>query len=511
MLQIAQLTMTHTKDLTDLIVDLSLVVNKGDKVALIGEEGNGKSSLLKWMMAEDLISSYIQVNGQIHRDFVHYSYIPQSFPKEFESLSLNDYFFASTEGSLDYAALYRYAKELDFDSNRFSDSQVLASLSGGEQLKIQLIKELAKETDILFLDEPSNDLDLSTLKWLEQFINTTPKTVVFVSHDESFLGQTATKIVHLERLKKRQVARTTVQTLTYTSYTQKREEDFDRQARQARNERLAHQKKVARHHRIHQSVEHTLRHTHDATAGRLIAKKMKSVLAQEKRYAKEAATLTEMPLQEDSIRLFFKDIVPLPSHKTIIELSHFPLQAGTKTLVSAIDFRFCAQEKVGIIGKNGVGKSSFLKQIYRLLQEQADYPIGYMPQRYQELLQPTVSPLQFLTESPDKQEEERVLTHLASLQFSREEAHHLISSLSGGQQAKLLLLKMVLDACPVLLLDEPTRNFSPTSQPQIRRLFTDFPGAILTVSHDRRFLQSVCDTIYHLDENGIREILKEEL
>lgn len=511
MLQITHLTMTHEKDLTDLVSDLSLVVNKGDKVALIGEEGNGKTSLLKWMMKEELVASYIQCSGQIQRDFTQYSFIPQHLPLELEKLSLNDYFFGPSEIDLDYAALYRYAKELQFDSNRFADSQLLADLSGGEKLKIQLIKELAQETDILFLDEPSNDLDLSTLKWLESFIQKTPKTVIFVSHDEAFLSKTATKIVHLERIKKRQVARTRVQTLDYATYAQEREEQFHHQLQQARNERLAYQKKLERHHRIHQSVEHTVRNTHDATAGRLVAKKMKAVLAQEKRYDREAANMTEIPMQEDSIRLYFKDIEPLPAHKPVIELTDFPLQVEQKTLASSIHFHFSAQEKVGIIGKNGAGKSSLLKQIYALLEEQTSYPIGYMPQYYQDLLDMAASPLQFLTSSPDKVEEERVLTHLASLQFTREEARHPISSLSGGQQAKILLLKMVLAACPVLLLDEPMRNFSPTSQPQVRKLFADFPGAILTVSHDRTFLREVCHKIYRLDENGLTEILKEDL
>ncbi|MGT2799975.1 ATP-binding cassette domain-containing protein [Streptococcus marmotae] len=511
MLQIKHLTMTHEKDLTDLVTDLSLVVNRGDKVALIGEEGNGKSSLLKWMMKEELVQSYIQFTGQIYRDFVYYSFIPQQLPKRLETLTLNDYFFGPSERNVDYTALYRYAKELQFDSERFADAQLLSALSGGEKLKIQLIKELSLETDILFLDEPSNDLDLATLKWLERFIQQTPKTVIFVSHDETFLRQTATKIVHLERIKKRQVARTTVQTLNYASYAQGREDQFHRQLKQARNERLEHQKKLARHHRIHQSVEHTVRNTHDATAGRLISKKMKAVLAQEKRHEKEAAAMTEIPTQEDHIRLYFSEIESLPVHKPIIELVDYSLQVGDTILVPSVHFRFLTQEKIGIIGTNGAGKSSLLKQIYRMLQEQASYSIGYMPQNYPDLLDATASPLDFLTHSPDKKEEERVLTHLASLQFSREEARHSISSLSGGQQAKLLLLKMVLEASPVLLLDEPTRNFSPTSQPQVRQLFQDFEGAILAVSHDRTFLKEVCDKVYLLDQNGLTEIRKDDL
>ena len=108
-------------------------------------------------------------------------------------------------------------------------------------------------------------------------------------------------------------------------------------------------------------------------------------------------------------------------------------------------------------------------------------------------------------------EQEKILTHLASLQFTRNEVHHPISQLSGGQKAKLLLLKMVLDQANVLLLDEPTRNFSPTSQPQIRKLFTSYTGAFITVSHDRTFLKEVCQKIYHLTETGLEQVRKEQL
>ena len=115
-------------------------------------------------------------------------------------------------------------------------------------------------------------------------------------------------------------------------------------------------------------------------------------------------------------------------------------------------------EKIGLIGANGAGKSTLLKEIWKFLRERTDMRVGYMPQHYGDLLADESSPLDFLAPSGDKSYEEKILTHLASLQFMRDEVRHPIGQLSGGQKAKLLLLKLVLDRPNVLLLDEPTRN-----------------------------------------------------
>ncbi|MBP2622385.1 ATP-binding cassette domain-containing protein [Streptococcus oricebi] len=511
MLEIKNLTLTHQKDLKDLVKNLTIVVNAGDKVAIIGEEGNGKSSLLKLMMDEALIHGYIDFEGDIQRDFSTYVYLPQQLPTELEGLSLNDYFFADFEQELDYAKLYRYAQELHFDSQRFTSAQRLADLSGGEKLKVQLIKNLATESEIFFLDEPSNDLDLETLTWLENFIQKTEKTVVFVSHDESLLAHAATKIIHLERIKKKQEARTQVVNLDYHSYQKERRASFDKQEKTAKKEREEHAKSMEKHRRVKQNVEHSLRTTKDSTAGRLLAKKMKAVLSQGKRFEKEAANLTELPIQEEAIALRFAEVEALPLSKRILQLEKEKIEIKGRCLADSIKLSFAGQDKIGIIGQNGVGKSTLLKQMYQKLQGRADIRIGYMPQNYEELLKDDMSPLDFLAPSADKAERELVLSRLASLQFTRDEARHAISHLSGGQKAKLFLLKMVLQKNNLLLLDEPTRNFSPTSQPQVRQLFREYPGALIAVSHDRLFLKEVCQKIYCLSETGLEEVAKEHI
>lgn len=510
MLQIRHLTITHLKDLKDLVNDLSLTVNAGDKVGIIGEEGNGKSTLLKLLMDDALVSDYVSYTGEIQKSYNRYAYLPQTLPENERRLSLNDYFFGDLDVDLDYSKLYCFAQELHFDSERFTSQQTLATLSGGETLKVQLLKILSTNWDILFLDEPSNDLDTDTLIWLENFLQNTPQTVMFVSHDESLLSHAATKIVHLELVKKKQEARTTVRNLDYENYSQQRQTSFEKQTKDAKKEREEYQKTMEKHRRVKQSVEHVLRNTHDSTAGRLLAKKMKNILSQEKRFNREATKMTELPTQADAINLQFSTITPLPSTKRVVTLKQMYLKVGERTLAKNINFELLGQEKIGIIGENGAGKSTFIKELRNLLQKKKGITLGYMPQIYPDSLNEVDSPIDFLTSTGEAIEREKILTHLASLQFTRNEVHHSISQLSGGQKAKLLLLKMVLDQANVLLLDEPTRNFSPTSQPQVRKLFTDYSGAIITVSHDRTFLKEVCQKIYRLTETGLEPVRNEQ-
>ena len=134
-----------------------------------------------------------------------------------------------------------------------------------------------------------------------------------------------------------------------------------------------------------------------------------------------------------------------------------------------------------------------------------------MPQNYQEILQLDLSPVEFLSQTGNKEEIQKIQSFLASLNFSYPEMHHKIHSLSGGQQGKLLLLNLVLRKPNFLLLDEPTRNFSPTSQPEIRKLFANYPGGLVTVSHDRRFLKEVCRSIYRLTKNGLEVVDLQDL
>ena len=197
--------------------------------------------------------------------------------------------------------------------------------------------------------------------------------------------------------------------------------------------------------------------------------------------------------------------------KSILSVHNLDLSIPNRKLFSNLSFEIPQGSLTCITGENGVGKSTFIKELRNLLQKKKGITLGYMPQIYPDSLNEVDSPIDFLTSTGEAIEREKILTHLASLQFTRNEVQHSISQLSGGQKAKLLLLKMVLDQANVLILDEPTRNFSPTSQPQVRKLFTDYNGAVITISHDRTFLKEVCQKIYRLTKTGIELVSKEQL
>ena len=507
MIKINHLTITQNKDLRDLVSDLNMTIQDGEKIAIIGEEGNGKSTLIKTLMGETLPD--FTIRGDIQSDYQSIAYIPQKLPEELKKKSLHDYFFLDF-ADLDYSILYRLAEELHFDSNRFASVQEIGSLSGGEALKIQLIHELAKPFEILFLDEPSNDLDLETVDWLKSQIRKIRQTVIFISHDEDFLSETADTIVHLRLVKHRKEAETLVEHLDYDSYSDQRKANFIKQSQQAANDQRAYDKTMEKHRRVKQNVETALRATKTVLLAP-IAKKMKNVLSQEKRIEKTAKSMTQKPLEEEHIQLFFSDIQPLPASKVLIQLEKENLSIDDRVLARELQLTVRGQEKIGIIGQNGVGKSTLLAKLQQLLNDKREISLGYMPQDYHKKLQLDLSPVAYLSKAGEKEELQKIQSYLASLNFSYPEMQHQIRSLSGGQQGKLLLLDLVLRKPNFLLLDEPTRNFSPTSQPQIRKLFATYPSGLITVSHDRRFLKEVCSTIYRLTEHGLEVVNLEDL
>ena len=187
------------------------------------------------------------------------------------------------------------------------------------------------------------------------------------------------------------------------------------------------------------------------------------------------------------------------------------MSIGERVLAQELQLTVRGQEKIGIIGPNGVGKSTLLAKLQQLLSAKREISLGVMPQDYHKKLQLDLSPVEFLSQTGQKEELQKIQSHLASLNFSYPEMQHQIRSLSGGQQGKLLLLDLVLRKPNFLLLDEPTRNFSPTSQPEIRKLFATYPGGLVTVSHDRRFLKEVCSIIYRLTDHGLEIVNLEDL
>ena len=230
---------------------------------------------------------------------------------------------------------------------------------------------------------------------------------------------------------------------------------------------------------------------------------MKSLKSQEKRYEREKENFTEIPDVEEAITI--KNVVTkeIPSGKMVLDISIPSLVQGEKELSRNVSLSIFGSKHVVIIGRNGAGKTTFLKKIYEDLKTREDIQVGYMSQNYDELLDLDKTPLELLTENDKSKDfQTQVRTYLGSLKFTKEEVLGKIENLSGGQKAKLLLIKLILDQSNVLILDEPTRNLSPLSNPVIRKLLKEFKGTIISVSHDRKYIDEVCNEIYELTPEG---------
>ncbi len=499
MLQIRNVTIVSRKDDRLLADDLSFTLHKGERAALIGEEGNGKSTLLKFILDPGLVEPYCLCSGRATASG-KLGYLPQSMDPALADVTLAAYF--------DGAAYYEHfplLEQLGVNEELLFSPRKLGTLSGGEKVRVQLCRMLLDEPDILLLDEPTNDLDIPTLEWLERFLLSARQPVLFISHDETLIENTANVIIHMEQLLHKTQTRITLTRAPYREYLERRGRDFRHQNQMAFKERADHEKQMRRWQQIYDRVDHEQRSLsrQDPHSGRLLKKKMHSVQSTGRRLEKQAEDFTEFPETEEAILTFFDPEVRLPRGKTVLDWSLPELRAGEKHLASGLQLRVSGPARVGITGANGAGKTTLLRALWEELRQRQDVRAAWMPQDYAVVLDYAQTPLEHLEAVYSREALTRARSCLGSMRFTHEEMTGRIGALSGGQKAKLLLLDMVLQKANVLLLDEPTRNFSPLSAPVVRKALREFGGAILSVSHDRKYLAEVCTEIYELRPEGL--------
>ena len=509
MLQISKLTLTHKRDLRTILSDFNMVLNYGDKAVVIGEEGNGKSTLLKWIYNAEMTEEYIEAEGERYSGKERLAYLPQELEQENRSKTLYE-FFSSKAGFFDLSPkeLAALSRKFQLDEGFFYSEQKMESLSGGERIKAQLMAAFMEQPTVLLLDEPSNDIDIDTLELLEKMINDFPYIVLFISHDEVLIENTANMIIHIEQVQRKTRSRYTIAHCSYAEYVKNRQDLFAHQEQLAQNDRREKAIRDEKYRKVYESVAKALSScSKQAPAvAKNLKDKMHTVKAMEKRFERENAEMTEMPEQEEAI--FFKlgnKESEIPNGKTVLEYSLDELRTpdNEKILARDIFLRIRGAEKVCIIGRNGCGKTTLLKKIAESMLQRDDIRVEYMPQTYENLLDINATPIDFLDTTGEKADRTRIRTYLGSLKYTADEMEHPIGELSGGQKAKVLLLKMSLSKANVLILDEPTRNFSPLSGPVIRKMIATFPGAVISISHDRKYIDEVSTVVYELDERGL--------
>lgn len=506
-LQINDLSITMKKDLRPLLSGLRLSLQPGDRMAVIGEEGDGKSTLIKLIADPAMVEDYAQWSGSVQAGGLVLGYLAQDAEEVrdltcYELCCQEPAFLDDSPGELAGEAA-RLGLPVEF----FYADRPVGSLSGGEKVKLRLALLALRRPDVWLLDEPSNDLDLTTLQWLEEFILGCEAPVLYISHDETLLERTANAILHIEQLRRKTLPRWTLVRTGYRQYVDQRLAQMSKQTQLAKKDRAEDRKRQEKIRRIEQKVQHGLDTISRAnpSGGRLLKKKMKSVKSMEHRYDREREDMTEFPDTEEAIVVGFEASVTLPAGKAVLDLELPALRSPEGDLLAEnLELHLRGPEHLCITGKNGVGKTSLLRHIAKALLPRTDIKAAYMPQDYSETVDQSLTPVEYLTDSSgEKARLTQAKTYLGSMKYTPEECAHSLRELSGGQRAKLFFLKMILDGNNVLILDEPTRNFSPLSGPVIRGMLGEFGGCIISVSHDRKYIGEVGDRVLELTPQGL--------
>ena len=508
MLQIKNLSIYLKNEMRPLVSDFTFSLNRSDKAAIIGEEGNGKSTFLKALYNLDSISDYASCTGNISKDNCIIGYLSQQLEETESAISVNEYFFSKdTFMGMDIKQLSKTADELGLNPDNIYSDRLLGSFSGGEIVKIRLLKVLSQRPDVLLFDEPTNDIDIDTLVWLEGFINKCNIPLMYVSHDETLIENTANVIIHMETRKRKMECIHTISRLSYSEYIKNRMHNLEKQDQIASMQRKEYKKQIQKWKKIHDEVERQQENIsrQDPGGGRLLKKKMKSVKSMEKRFEREKEEFADFSDAEEAIFIRFYEDSYIDKSRKVLDICIDELMIENTVLAKDIELYVKGGEHIGIVGNNGVGKTTFLKEILKRIPKREGIRVGYMPQDYEDLMNLDSSCMDFLVPGMKKEDVTRARQYMGGMKFTPSEMLNKISSLSGGQKAKLFFLKMILEGCNVLVLDEPTRNLSPLSNPVIRKSLAAFPGTIISVSHDRKFLVEVCHTVYTFTKEGLSQ------
>ena len=496
MMKLTNISLMEEKSGRYLIQNLSLVINDTTKLAIIGEEGNGKSSLLHVLRKRPDVIPYLQVTGDMESSYENIGYLNQTLTVSDQNMTVAELF---EEVEWDNLLIEAMAA---FQIDNLYSSQLYHDLSGGEKLKYQLLAILAKNPDLLLLDEPTNNLDLTGIEWLEEFIKHLPIPVILVSHDEAFIQETANTLLHLELTKKNQVPLHSVSHEDFFTYKKQREQMIQTHNQLVKNENRALKKQEEKLQQVWSKAEH--QHTQVSRADPRLQKKVKALKQQKEKLSQQKENVMDLRTIEEQPTFYFAPISSPKKKQLIIDFDLPSLTNEKGLLASDIKIQFFTQDKVIITGENGIGKSTLLKQLYQSLKEKSKHSVGYMPQNYSEIIDLEKPVIDVLNTSRDN-EEERIRTLLANLNFTREEMLHPVKELSGGQQAKALLVKLMLEENDILILDEPTRNLSPLTNQFFYDALSQYQGTIMAISHDRKFIDSLKDKhLYELTTTGLK-------
>jgi ATP-binding cassette subfamily F protein 3 len=522
LLQVNQLSKYYGADL--ILSNIKLELQSRDRVALVGRNGAGKSTLLKiiaghlsfddgeiikpkevtigYLAQNTGLESSLSIWDEMLTVFEHVRNMEKSLRKlesemadpavynnqsKYESI-LKEY----DQLQITFKEQGGYQYEADIRSvlhglNFHDPTVMIASMSGGQKTRLALGKLLLTKPDILILDEPTNHLDIETLSWLEQYLQGYDGAILIVSHDRYFLDKVVTQVYEVSRHQTRKY------TGNYSSYLDQKAANYEREMK------------------LYEKQQQEIADLQDFVQ-RNLARASTTKRAQSRRKQLDKMDRMDRPLGDEKSASFSFEIEK-QSGNDVLKVDSLSVGYNNKKVSEGISFRISRGDSIALVGPNGIGKSTLLKTIIKKQPALAgafsygtNLSIGYYDQEQAELTSNKRVLNELWDDYPLKPEKE-IRTTLGNFLFSGDDVLKIVSTLSGGEKARLALAKLMLEKANLLILDEPTNHLDLDSKEVLENALIDYPGTILFVSHDRYFINRIATKILELSSEGSTEYL----
>ena len=446
-------------------------INKGLKVGYIAQENGLDEDKTIWDEMLTVFNDLIEKNKKITKMQEQIADHPEDedLLKRYDQLA---YDFEQEGGFTYQAEIKSILNGFNFKENTWN--KVIGTLSGGEKTRLAFVKLLLQKPPVLLLDEPTNYLDLDTLDWLEAFLKNYQGAIITVSHDQYFLDHLANQIFELN------FGKLTTFKGNYSQYVKERElmDSQQEAAYEKQQEKIKKEEEFIQKNLVRAST------TKRAQSRRKVLDKMERI---------------KLPRHKQKVRINFTS--ERPSGKEVLIAKDLTIGYPDKVMVSDIDFQVNKNDRVAIIGPNGIGKSTLLKTIMKKLEPKggsikygASLDIGYYDQELQSL-DPSKTVLDTIWDRHKTMPEKDVRSILASFLFTAEDIDKTVGQLSGGQKARLTLTVLSLEKDNFLLMDEPTNHLDIEAKEVLEETLDNYDGTLLFVSHDRYFINELANKI----------------
>ncbi len=462
--------------------DITFLINRKERIALVGKNGAGKTTLLRLIAGE-----YQPTSGRIAKETdMTIGYLPQVMLFHDDRTLREEMMLVAHEDEARFVAeMDRTVIGLGFERKDFD--RPCSEFSGGWRMRIELAKILLSHPDLLLLDEPTNHLDIESIQWLENFLKSSPSAVLMVSHDRAFIDNVCNRTIEIT------LGRIYDYNVNYSKFVELRKERHEQQVRAYQN-----QQKM-----IQDTEEFIERFRYKATKAVQVQSRIKQL---------EKLERLEVDL-EDTSRLNLR-FPPAPrSGDFPIIIEDLRKDFGSHNVFHDVTFTIRRGEKVAFVGKNGEGKTTLVKCIMGQLDYMGslkighNVKIGYFAQNQAALLDENLTVFETIDYVAVGDIRTKIRDILGAFMFGGEASDKKVKVLSGGERSRLAMIRLLLEPCNLLILDEPTNHLDMQSKDVLKAALQDFNGTLICISHDRDFLNGLVSKVYEFGGGRVKEHL----